>query len=84
MLFAQVIFFALPFLDRSPNAVAASRRGLPFTIWFWLMVVNMIVLTAMGKLPPEDPYSLIGFWAAILFIVQWISLPIITSFEKKV
>ena len=81
--FAQVIFVLLPFLDRSPNAVPANRRGL-FAIWFWVMLVNMIVLTAMGKLPPEDPYSSIGFFAAILFVVQWLALPIITSYEKKV
>jgi ubiquinol-cytochrome c reductase cytochrome b subunit len=82
--FAQGIFLGLPFLDRSPNAIAANRRGPAFMIWFWLMLTNMIVLTAMGKLPPEDPYSTIGYWAAILFIVQWLALPIITSYEKKV
>jgi ubiquinol-cytochrome c reductase cytochrome b subunit len=44
----------------------------------------MIVLTAMGKLPPEGVFSQIGLVAAILFIAQWIALPIITSMEKKV
>jgi len=82
--FAQVIFVFLPFLDRSPNTVPANRRGKAFAIWFWLMLVNMIVLTAMGKLPPEDPYSQVGLVAAIVFIAQWIALPIITSMEKKV
>jgi ubiquinol-cytochrome c reductase cytochrome b subunit len=81
--FAQVIFVLLPFLDRSPNTVAANRRGL-FRIWFWMMLVNMIILTAMGKLPPSGIYSTIGFFAAILFIAQWIALPFITMFEKKV
>mgnify|MGYP000645499059 CR=1 FL=1 len=81
---AQVIFFALPFMDRSPNTVAANRRGAPFMIWFWLMLANMIVLTAMGKLPPEGIYSTIGYWSAILFVAQWLILPIMTSFEKKV
>jgi ubiquinol-cytochrome c reductase cytochrome b subunit len=81
--FAQVIFVLLPWLDRSPNAVPANRRGL-FAIWFWVMLVNLIVLTAMGKLPPEGMFSQIGFVSAILFIVQWLLLPIITMFEKKV
>jgi ubiquinol-cytochrome c reductase cytochrome b subunit len=81
--FAQVIFVLLPWLDRSPNTVAASRRG-AFKIWFWLMLVNMIVLTAMGKLPPEGMFSTIGFVSAILFIVMWIALPFITKNEKKV
>ena len=82
--FAQVIFVFLPFLDRSPNTIPANRRGTMFKVWFWLMLVNMIVLTAMGKLPPEGVFTQIGLVAAIIFIAQWIALPIITSMEKKV
>ncbi|WP_373003059.1 cytochrome bc complex cytochrome b subunit [Sulfurimonas sp.] len=80
--FAQVIFVFLPFLDRSPNSVPASRRG-AFKYWFWGMLIVMIVLTAMGKLPPEGIFSTIGLVAAIIFIAMWIALPIITSLEKK-
>ncbi|WP_294960741.1 cytochrome bc complex cytochrome b subunit [Sulfurimonas sp.] len=80
--FAQVIFVFLPFLDRSPNSVPASRRG-AFKYWFWGMLIVMIVLTAMGKLPPEGIYSTIGLYAAIIFIAMWVALPIITSLEKK-
>jgi ubiquinol-cytochrome c reductase cytochrome b subunit len=47
------------------------------------MLVDMIVLTAMGKLPPEGIFSDIGFYAALAFIGLWIALPIITMFEKK-
>ena len=79
---AQVIFFALPWLDRSPNAKPANRRGL-FKYWFWLMVVDLIVLTAMGKLPPEGIYTTIGMVATALFFALWIALPIITKNEKK-
>ena len=81
--FAQVIFFFLPFLDRSPNAVPASRRGL-FQVWFWAMLIDMIILTAMGKVPPEGSFSVIGHYAALTFIGLWIALPFITKFEKKV
>ena len=81
--FAQVIFFALPFLDRSPNAVPASRRGL-FRFWFWAMLIDMIILTAMGKVPPEGVFSTIGLYAALTFIGLWVILPFITKFEKKV
>ena len=81
--FAQVIFVLLPWLDRSPNAVPASRRGL-FKYWFWIMLVNMIVLTTMGKLPPEGVNNTIGLVSALLFIGQWLALPFVTMFEKKV
>ncbi len=80
---AQVIFFALPFLDRSPNVAPASRRGL-FNIWFWLMLVDMLVLTFMGKLPPTDTlFANIGLVSALLFFALWVALPIITKSEKK-
>jgi len=81
--FAQVIFFLLPFLDRSPNAKPAHKRGL-FKVWFWVMLADMIVLTAMGKLPPEGAFSTIGLVAALVFIGLWIVLPIITKMEKEV
>ena len=81
--FAQVIFFLLPLLDRSPNAVPASRRGL-FFFWFWAMVIDMIVLTAMGKLPPLGIYSTIGLVAAWVFIGLWAILPFVTKMEKRV
>lgn len=80
--FAQVIFVLLPFLDKSPNTVPASRRGL-FKFWFWAMLVDMIILTAMGKLPPEGIFSTIGLVAALAFIGLWIALPFITKMEKK-
>jgi ubiquinol-cytochrome c reductase cytochrome b subunit len=80
---AQVIFFMLPFLDRSPNVAPASRRGL-FKYWFWAMLIDVIVLTFMGKLPPTDAlFANIGLVAAISFFVLWIALPIITKSEKK-
>jgi len=79
---AQVIFFLIPFLDRSPNVAPANRRG-PFAVWFWLMVIDLIVLTAMGKLPPEGIWNVIGLVAALTFFALWIALPFITKLEKK-
>ena len=79
---AQVIFFLLPFLDKSPNVAPAHKRGL-FKYWFWAMLIDMIVLTFMGKLPPEGVWRIIGTIAAVFFFVLWIALPIITKKEKK-
>jgi ubiquinol-cytochrome c reductase cytochrome b subunit len=47
------------------------------------MVVDLIVLTFMGKLPPEGIWNVIGLVAALTFFVLWIALPIITKLEKK-
>ena len=80
--FSQVAFFLLPFLDRSPNVAPANRRGL-FAIWFWVLLIDMIILTVMGKLPPEGIYNVIGLYAAVTFLALWVILPIITMLEKK-
>ncbi len=80
---AQVIFFALPFLDKSENVAPASRRGL-FKFWFWAMLIDVLVLTFMGKLPPTDAlFAAIGLIAALAFFALWIALPFITKIEKK-
>jgi ubiquinol-cytochrome c reductase cytochrome b subunit len=80
--FAQVIFMLLPFLDRSPNVAPASRRGL-FRIWFWVLLIDMIVLSVMGKVPPMGIFNTIGLISALTFIGLWVILPFITMFEKK-
>jgi len=80
---AQGIFLTLPFLDLSPNVAPASRRGL-FHIWFWLLLIDVLTLTLMGKLPPTDPlFATIGMVAAYTFFALWLVLPIITMLEKK-
>ena len=79
---AQVIFLLLPFLDRSPNVAPANKRGL-FHIWFCVMLVDLIVLTVMGKLPPVSPWNEVGLVAAVVFFALWIALPFITKNEKK-
>jgi len=81
--FSQVIFILLPFLDRSPNAVPAHKRPM-FFVWFWLLLIDMIILTIMGKLPPEGIFNTIGLWSAVLFILLWVALPFITKNEKKI
>ncbi len=81
---AQVAFVFLPFIDRSPNVAPAHKRGL-FNIWFWVLLVDMIVLTAMGKLPPTDAtFAMIGLIAAVLFLAMGPILIVITMFEKKI
>jgi ubiquinol-cytochrome c reductase cytochrome b subunit len=80
--FANVIFFLLPFLDRSPVVAPASqRRG--FFIWFWLLLIDMIILTVYGKLPPTGTNAWVGFFAAIFFIGLFVALPFITKNETK-
>ena len=81
---SQVAFFLLPFMDRSPNVAPAHKRGL-FQIWFWVLLITMIVLTALGKLPPTDPFfAMMGLIFAVLFLLMGPILFVITMFEKKI
>lgn len=80
---AQVIFFFLPWLDRSQKVAPAHKRPL-FFVWFWLMIIDLIVLTIFGKLPPEGVSIYIGFVASILFLFLFIvALPVITIMERN-
>ncbi len=81
---AQLALFFLPFIDRSPNVAPAHKRGL-FQVWFWVLLIDMIALTALGKLPPTDAtFALLGKVAAWTFLALGPILVIITMFEKKI
>ncbi|WQW80888.1 cytochrome bc complex cytochrome b subunit [Helicobacter pylori] len=80
---AQVIFFLLPFLDRSPVVAPAHKRP-AFEAWFWLVIIDMIVLTIYGKLPPLGIGKYIGLVGSITFLALFfVVLPIITIAESK-
>ncbi len=81
---AQLALFFLPFIDRSPNVAPAHKRGL-FQVWFWVLLIDMIALTALGKLPPTDPtFAMLGKISAWTFLALGPVLVIITMFEKKI
>ncbi|GAA7701999.1 cytochrome bc complex cytochrome b subunit [Helicobacter pylori] len=80
---AQVIFFLLPFLDGSPVVAPAHKRP-AFMVWFWLLIIDMIVLTIYGKLPPLGIGKYIGLVGSITFLALFfVVLPIITIAESK-
>ncbi|MDD3324650.1 MAG: cytochrome bc complex cytochrome b subunit [Sulfurospirillaceae bacterium] len=81
--FANVIFILLPFLDRDTQHVEPAHKRPLFKFWFWLLLVDMIVLTVYGKLSPTGNNAWVGFYAAITFIVLFLILPIITKIESK-
>ena len=80
---ANVVFVLLPWLDRS-NVVAPAHKRPAFMVWFWILVIDMIVLTIWGKLPPTGINAYIGFVATIAFLLlMFVVLPIITKLENK-
>ncbi len=78
---ANVIFFALPWFDKNDEVAPAARRS-GFFVWFWLMVIDMIILTIWGKLPPTGFNAYIGYVAAVGFLALWAALPAVTARKK--
>lgn len=80
---AQVAFLFLPWLDRS-SVVAPAHKRPGYLVWFCLLIIDMIVLTIFGKLPPEGINNHIGFVASIGFLfLVFVALPIVTLLENK-
>jgi len=89
---ANITFFLLPWLDRSPVVAPANKRSFGFNIWFWLLVLDLVGLTIFGKVPPNGVYFIgntdITHWFGFIptigfFILIFIALPIITIRERK-
>jgi quinol-cytochrome oxidoreductase complex cytochrome b subunit len=76
-----MIFFALPFLDTSP---VRSSRFRPIYKWFfWIFVLDCIVLTWLGAKPPEGNYKVVGqIGAAWYFIHFLVVLPVLGKLER--
>ncbi|WP_295698863.1 cytochrome bc complex cytochrome b subunit [uncultured Helicobacter sp.] len=80
---AQVAFLFLPWLDRSPRVAPAHKRP-GYFVWYCLLIIDMVVLTIFGKLPPEGINNFIGFVASIGFLfLVFVALPIVTIIENK-
>lgn len=80
--FAGAAFMIIPILDTSDVVAPAHKRPLYF-IWFWLLVIDLIALSILGKIPTEGREWL-GFGASVLFLFLFIvALPIISIIEKK-
>ena len=79
---ANGIFLVLPWLDRSPLVKPANQRPL-FKYWFWILMVDLIVLTIYGKLPPTGVNAWVGFFASTTFLALFAALPVITKMEAK-
>lgn len=80
---AQVVFLLLPWLDRS-NVVKPAHKRPGFLIFFILLIIDLIVLTVYGKLPPDGNAKYIGLAASVSFLVLlFVVLPMVTMAENK-
>ncbi|NLK66026.1 MAG: cytochrome bc complex cytochrome b subunit [Campylobacteraceae bacterium] len=86
--FAMISLALLPWVDRN-DIVAPAHESKGFFVWFWVLLIDMILLSIFGKLP-ADGYifgianTYIGFVLSMIYILQiLVVLPIVTIAERK-
>jgi len=78
---AILVWFFLPWLDRSPVRSAKYR---PMYKWFFaVLVADMLVLFYLGGAAAEEPYVMLSQIAALYYFAHFlIILPIVSAIER--
>ena len=76
-----IVLFLVPWLDTS--RVRSGRFRPMFKVWFWLLVVDFVVLMWCGAMPPEQPFVIISqlgalYWFSFFLVI----LPLLGVLEK--
>jgi ubiquinol-cytochrome c reductase cytochrome b subunit len=81
-MFASILLlFFLPWLDRSP--VRSGHYRPVFKRFFWLLVVDVLILGLCGMKPAEQPWVAISQIAAAYYFAHFlIILPLVSKFER--
>ncbi|MCZ6166505.1 cytochrome b [Campylobacter ureolyticus] len=86
--FAMVSLAFIPWLDRS-DVVAPAHKNKGFFVWFWVLLIDLILLSIFGKLPADGftfgiANTYIGFVLSMLYIILiLVALPLVTIAERK-
>ena len=81
-MFASILLlFFLPWLDNS-RVKSTSYRPM-YRIWFWVLVVDVLILGLCGGRPAEEPWVRISQLASAYYFAHFlILLPALSFFEK--
>src|SRR5688500_18981526 len=76
-----LVWFFLPWLDKSP--VRSGHYRPMFRKFFWILVLDIIVLGYCGGRPAEEPFVMISQVATIYYFAHFlIILPILSRVER--
>ncbi len=75
------ILMCLPWLDTSKVRSAVFRPL--YKIFFWILVLDVLILGYIGANPPEGLYLLVGRIATIYYFIHFILLMPILGFKEK-
>ncbi|AZL15396.1 cytochrome b [Rickettsiales endosymbiont of Stachyamoeba lipophora] len=81
-MFASVLILALlPWLDRSPIRSGSYRPA--FKIFYWIFIIDVVILGYIGANPPEQPFIAIGQVASLVYFAYFlVVLPMLSKFEQ--
>jgi ubiquinol-cytochrome c reductase cytochrome b subunit len=81
-MFASILLlFFLPWLDKSPVRSGSYRPM--FRMFFWILIVDVLVLGYCGGSPAEEPYVIVSQIATIYYFAHFLMiLPILSMVEK--
>ncbi len=81
MFSAILVWFFLPWLDKSPVR-SGSYRPL-YRKFFWVLVVDVIVLGYCGGSPAEEPYLMVSQLASLYYFLHFfVIVPLVSSIER--
>jgi ubiquinol-cytochrome c reductase cytochrome b subunit len=81
MFSAIILLFFLSWLDPSPTRSGNYRPT--FRIFFWVLVVDVLILGYVGGKPAEQPYVMISQIGTIYYFAHFlIILPILSKIER--
>ncbi len=76
-----LLLFILPWLDKSP--VRSGNYRPAFKKFFWILVIDVLILGYCGGAPAEEPYVMISQLAAAYYFAHFlIILPIVSRMER--
>jgi ubiquinol-cytochrome c reductase cytochrome b subunit len=76
-----LIFFLLPWLDRSP-VKSIRYRGWMYKTALGLFVVSFLILGYLGILPPTESRTLVAQICTIIYFLFFLLMPIYTKLDK--
>ena len=76
-----MVFFLLPWLDRSP-VKSIRYRGPLFKSALTIFVISFLILGYLGMLPPTDARTLVAQICTIIYFLFFLLMPIYTKMDK--
>ncbi|WP_336987542.1 cytochrome b/b6 [Altererythrobacter aquiaggeris] len=81
MFSAILIWFILPWLDKSP--VRSGHYRPLFKIFFWILMVDMAALFYLGGAPAEEPFVMFSQLATAYYFLHFlVIIPIVSMVER--